>query len=267
MSKYTTEIRWIVEVNAEASGDTEGMTIPQKIQAAAPNIFNFSFPIWDESNRLKLETMILQHYYMREIGFETVGLWKLQLNTKLNEIMPYYIDLWHTTQLNYDVLEDVNLTEGWTVKRDGTRNEIGKSTTDASGTVIGGTHNSETGENNETFNNIDNTVNSDLPQVLLTGTKDTDYANSQTLKETDGTNTVNSSRTSDGTSQQTSKNDVTVDDTSDMQHEDNEEGGRTRKGLNGSRSYTALVQEYRAALLQIPRMIIDDLSDLFMGLW
>ena len=35
----------------------------------------------------------------------------------------------------------------------------------------------------------------------------------------------------------------------------------------GGRTYTELINQYRDSLLQIPLMIINDLSDLFMGLW
>ena len=50
------------------------------------------------------------HYYTREIGFETVGLWKLKLQTKLNEIMPYYNKLYETELLKYNPLYDVDMT-------------------------------------------------------------------------------------------------------------------------------------------------------------
>ena len=49
-------------------------------------IFDFDFPIFDEDYKIPLEKKILRHYYLREIGFETLGVWKLKLNDKLNEI-------------------------------------------------------------------------------------------------------------------------------------------------------------------------------------
>ena len=55
------------------------------------------FPIFDENYRSVLETKILRHYYTREIGFETVGLWKHYLKTKLNEIMPKYNKLYEAS--------------------------------------------------------------------------------------------------------------------------------------------------------------------------
>ena len=87
MAKYTTQLRTIIEYNS-----TPGKPITDRIKEAAPKIFDFDFPMWLESYRETLEYKILLHYFSNEIGFETVGLWKLYLNQRLNEIMPYYND-------------------------------------------------------------------------------------------------------------------------------------------------------------------------------
>ena len=80
MSKYTTEVRFICE---QASGLTESTgDYKTVIERARTKIFDFDFPIYKESYRSVLETKILKHYYTREIGLETVGLWKLKLNQK-----------------------------------------------------------------------------------------------------------------------------------------------------------------------------------------
>ena len=70
MSKYTTELRYLIQ-----SGFDLGLR---------------NYPIFDENYRSKLNEKILNHYYMREIGFETAGLFKRYLNVKMEEIMPYY---------------------------------------------------------------------------------------------------------------------------------------------------------------------------------
>jgi hypothetical protein len=53
-----------------------------------------AFPIFEEAHREILCKKILRHYYTEEIAFETVGLWKLALNTKMQEIMPKYNELY-----------------------------------------------------------------------------------------------------------------------------------------------------------------------------
>lgn len=110
MSRYTTEIRYICE---NAAGLTESVgysKVEQVINAARPKIFDFYYPIYDEAYRGVLETKILKHFYTREIGAETVGLWKLWLNRRLNEIMPVYNDLYKSALLKFNPLYDVDLT-------------------------------------------------------------------------------------------------------------------------------------------------------------
>ena len=84
MSKYTTQVRFICE---SVSGHTDSVgfdDVDSVIEDAIPHIFDFDFPIFDENYREVIETKILRHYYTREIGLETYGLWKLKLHTKLN---------------------------------------------------------------------------------------------------------------------------------------------------------------------------------------
>ena len=99
MSKYTTEVRYICEMYAGGtSGDYDD--IDDIVSSAREAIFA-SYPIFDEQYRPVLEKKILKHYYTREIGEESVGLWKMRLNNKLNEIMPYYNQLFHQYKASY----------------------------------------------------------------------------------------------------------------------------------------------------------------------
>ncbi len=59
------------------------------------------YPIFDEDYRNELQKKILLKYYTREICEETFGLWKLRLNSKMNEIMPYYNQLYSETYEKY----------------------------------------------------------------------------------------------------------------------------------------------------------------------
>lgn len=121
MSKYTTEVRFICE---NAAGLIESLgegSIEDIITKAAPKVFNFDFPIFDESYRITLEKQILRAYYTREIGEETVGLWKLRLNSRLNLIMPKYNQLYESARLQFNPLYDVDY------KRFGTNSGQGQS--------------------------------------------------------------------------------------------------------------------------------------------
>lgn len=109
MSKYTTEVRFICESMYgldESKGYNDVDTI---VENACNRIFE-DFPIFDEEYRIPLEKKILRHYYTREICAETVGLWKLWLNNRMNEIMPYYNMLYRSALLDFDPLHDVDYT-------------------------------------------------------------------------------------------------------------------------------------------------------------
>jgi len=90
MSKYTTELRFICENLAGFNESVRLNKFDEVIDLAIPKVFNFDFPIWDESYREVLERKILTNFYTREIGYETFGRWQLALRNKLNNIMPYY---------------------------------------------------------------------------------------------------------------------------------------------------------------------------------
>lgn len=110
MSKYTTEVRYICESFADLSESGTYTTVDEVINKSMSRIFDFEYPIFDGNYKTVLQKKILKHYYTREIGAETVGLWKLWLNTRLNEIMPYYNKLYESALLKFDPLTDVDVT-------------------------------------------------------------------------------------------------------------------------------------------------------------
>lgn len=63
-----------------------------------------SYPIFDESHRKILNDKIIQHYWFREIGQETPDRFNHYLGVRMNEIMPYYNELFKTTMIDYDPL-------------------------------------------------------------------------------------------------------------------------------------------------------------------
>lgn len=89
MSHYTTQL---IEVIKSFTFDERFKPFPERIEEARTKIFDFDYPIWNAEHKKQLETKILFHYLNYEIGLETYPLWKLYLQNKMNEIMPYYID-------------------------------------------------------------------------------------------------------------------------------------------------------------------------------
>lgn len=161
MSKYTTEVRYICEVNAGLTESTGGNDVEQVIAKSRAKIFDFNYPIYDESYRSILETKILKHFYTREIGLETVGLWKLKLNTKMNEIMPYYNQLYKSALLEFNPLWTDDYQTLHNRKIDGINENANSSTGSAnsSETSVHSTKDKETLDQSKNNNNISSEEN------------------------------------------------------------------------------------------------------------
>lgn len=155
LSKYTTELRYICESSISLDKSGGYNSVDSIISQARPKIFDFDYPIFDENYRNVLETKIIKHYYTREISEETVGLWKLRLNTKLNEIMPYYNKLYTSELLQFNPLYTHNITRTHKLGLESNRK------TDTTGAV------------NSNGTNVD--LFSDTPQGALTGVENETY--------------------------------------------------------------------------------------------
>lgn len=93
MSRYTTQLRNYIEQtyrNTHPGVDVSTVEVQDRCVAVAPVLFNFTYPIWDESKRLDFEKDFMVHFYFEEIGAETMGQWKVFLCDWLNTNMPYY---------------------------------------------------------------------------------------------------------------------------------------------------------------------------------
>ena len=126
MAKYTTSVRSICEVNSGLDESKGQANVNDIIANSRDKIFDFPYPIYDEEYRPVLESKILKHYYTREICAETVGRWKLFLDARMNEIMPYYNKLYESELLKFNPLYDVDYTR--------TSNRVGNQTGAETGT-------------------------------------------------------------------------------------------------------------------------------------
>lgn len=91
MSTYTTQLRYIIE---------SGFDLDMQY-----------YPIFKEEYRAQLNKKIFEHFWFREIGLETPALFKRFLNRKMNEIMPYYNQLYESTLLKVEPLTRIDLWE------------------------------------------------------------------------------------------------------------------------------------------------------------
>lgn len=271
MSVYTTQVRFICEAEAGLKKSVGYDDVNTVIQNAIPKIFNFSWPIFDESYRNVLETKILKHYYTREIGLETYGLWKLKLDTKLNEIMPYYNQLYKSALLEFNPLYDVDITRNHTGKKTGT--EALQGNVDINGQVLVDIHGNVNTTDDTTVANTTTSENIDKFSVTPQGAID----NLRNEKYLTNARMVNDTNTSNGTT--TGKTDTSTDSTTDTTTNtttttnnsttinNTEDYLETVKGKQGTQSYARLIMEFRETFLNIDMMVIEDLGELFMNIW
>lgn len=178
MSKYTTQIRWICESYITCE-QKDSLSIDDILLLTHGKIFDFDYPIFDTSYKTVLETKILKWFYVEEIGFETVGLFKLRLNSKMNEIMPYYNQLYKSELIKYDPITNKDLTTTHEGKNDRLVNRIDKSTMDS-----------------DNWNYYQNTPQSQLEDVknlnYLTSAQENTTENEQNLTSDETRNTTES---------------------------------------------------------------------------
>ena len=91
-------------------GKEEQVKISELAKNGRGTFFDFQYPLSKVINKEDFECMILNHYMMRRIGFDTLTAFKLQLNVKLNEIMPVYNKLFDALE-TWNIFQDGEITE------------------------------------------------------------------------------------------------------------------------------------------------------------
>lgn len=162
-------------------GTDDKTKIKDLAKAGRTTFFNFNYPLTSKISREDFETMILNNFIDRRIGYETLTTFRIKLNVKLNEIMPTYNKM-------FDMLD------GWDIFQDGeqtirvvsdSRNVNASTTTNTS---------SQT-----SATNTKDTRKSDTPQNELEDVRDGSYVTDYEYRTDIASGTDSSSNT--GTSQ------------------------------------------------------------------
>lgn len=228
MATYTMELRKVIDYYGReeveswfSSYNLADFLTPEQIQQIQ------KYNVWSKE---KLAKQIVDHYFMREIGFETPALFAHYAKVTMNEIMGSYLLKIYTQFLEYDPLSSVDYVEEYTREIEGSSE---------------GSSNSNSQNSAEGFN-----INNDTPQQRITK-QNLDsgiYASTTNQSETtsqiqDETNTEASSKTV-------------------------EKYTHSMKGDNGvivTNQY--LVRQFRELATNFNLEIINDLNKLFMGLY
>lgn len=173
-------------LNSKINFGSEVQTsIKDLCRTASPIVFDFAYPLSIKVNKEQFETMILQKFLMRRIGYETYLAWKLALEVKMNEIMPYYNKL-------FDSFEDWNLFEdGETTTRTG-RDDTAGNSTGSTATQSAGT---TTTQNASATSATSDRRYSNLPQNQLSDVRDGKYITDYNYDQNSATDNSSSNGT------------------------------------------------------------------------
>lgn len=161
----------------------ERTTIYDLASGARSTIFDFNYPLSTHVNKEEFEILILKHFIMRRIGFDTPTAFKIALEVKLNEIMPRYNKLF-------------DLLDGWNLFNDG--ETITRVTSDSGSNSL---NNIVNANNSSTSDRRNSNVPQNEIQDVRNGNYmtdynyDTDISTGSTSSSTSGTNTNTTNET------------------------------------------------------------------------
>ena len=235
MAKYTMELREIFTTSKfvpalytreTVEGWFKNYNIEDYLTTEQINVINEN-GLWSKD---RLARKIVDHYYMREIGFETIELFKHYVKITMEELMEKYLPLIYSSAIEYDPLVNVDYTETF---------ERNKSD-EISGTSTSSSTSSGSGLN----------VASDTPQGQINKTAILNGTYASTTNANEQTNSIS-------------------DSTSSSSSNDTEEDYTKRIKGNSGVSATAqkMVEQYRQNIIAIDKEIINELQILFMGLY
>ena len=252
MAKYTIELRRVCEIygrdeveNWFKSYDlSEFLTEKQIQQIETANV-------WSKD---RLAKKIVDHYFMREIGFETPYLFRHYALVTMNEIMERKLPLIYSNFFEYDPLSNVDFTEEYTREILGNQeNNLNTNET----VNQNGTSNSSSNSNSSGFN-----INNNTPQQRITKQNIDSgiYASSTNQSDTETTIEDETTTESESTSSGTSKSSGTSNTI--------EKFTRHEEGDNGVIiTNQRLIKEFREIIVAVDEEIINELNSLFMGIY
>lgn len=213
------------------------------IKSLIDNNFDFQldeYPIFDENYRNTLNQNILYHYYENEIGFETAPLFRFYLKQKLNEIMPYYNELYRLQKNLIDnnlLLNNVNITE----------NLQGTNTNNTSTSASSQSNSSNSGTSNNKNLFLDTPQGDEYKGTI----NDTNYATNVTFDNNTSSNTIQDTSSNSGTANVSGTNAYI----------------KTIIGNNGAKFNIDVLNDIKNKLMNIDLLIINELNDLFMQIF
>lgn len=222
MGTFTMPLKKVIELTGGTTEIVGGIS-----KMTGGNIGLHYYPIFDEGYRETLTGKIIDRYWNREIGLETISMFQLAMRRKMNEIMPLYNKLYLSEKIEYTALSTVALKTTTTANANQSTASTGSS------------------DSNGVASSESRSVNSETPQTMLSGNGDYATAASDVKSGSDNSSTANQTTSDTAASDTTAENNTT--------------------GYQGAAS--DLVVRYRESLLNIDLMVLSDLEECFMLVW
>ena len=208
--------------------------------------------------REQLNNKILNYYRWREIGFETFGRFLFELETALNEIMPYYNQLFYSADQDFNPIYNVDYKR--TIDRDKNDETNGQQSSESTNESTA----SDTTTTTATTNGNGKNVHSATPQGVLNISSN----NIDSINYADDATWNKDSSTQNGstTGSSTASGESSSSGTSKVTGNESESTVETTKGNFGVVSAQDLIIKYRDTILNIEQQIINDprITELFM---
>ena len=213
--------------------EDEKIKISDLAKEGHTKIFDFSYPLSKNIDKDNFEIMILNKFLQRRIGFETFTAFKIQLNVKLNEIMPKYNKLFDALE-NWDIFND-----GEIIERNGLETTTNKTTN-----TLTNTSSTSTDSNDSQINDR---RHSDTPQNNLGNVQNGTYVTDYTYENNTNTNTINS-------------NDTSTSEGSGNSNTDNNYSETTKHSISNK---IEVYKQTQNEINSIYTLIFNDLEELF----
>ena len=242
----------IVNPDVDLNEPAPEVKIKDLAKAGRSIIFNFDYPLTNNITKEKFETMILNHFLQRRIGFETVTAFRIQLDVKLNEIMPLYNKMFDALE-NWDIFND-----GEKTVRTGTDNRTQNSTQNSTQKSTNNTNNNLTNHSTTSTNDVSDRRNSELPQNQLEDLRNGSYVTNYNYDTNTNNGEDNSTSKGSSISTNNSSNNSTNNSTDNNTY--NETITRTPADK------IAILKEMQENIKSIYTLIFKDLECLFYQL-
>lgn len=251
------------------------LRIDEQIEYACGELFFFDYPYYgDATDKLNLEKHILETYYTRDICCDSMMRWVLYLKDRLNDIMPKYVALYDAQMqlIASDILDPYHLQE----TKDVTSNKTAIKTNDSTTTNSSQSQNTSDSQTTSSTEGNDNTVSKDVnkfsntPQAMASAVDSGDdiqlsYLSNMAVNKNDTDNNYNSVNTgSDVSKTDSRRNDDSQYNSTDTGTENKiDKVLRDIRGNLSKLDNSQLTKNYQDAILNIEKMITEELRDLF----